>query len=166
MALTCYHVIASQDGATKGAFNKDVDGKYGPPILVQSPAELDVNESVKHRHKALANDPRLRKAKSALAALTKRDFSMGKVIAALSVTITKHGRRMDWALIATKGPMPKNKPPPLSAFDGQHSIAYPDGSPFSYSVTKDSRVRQFGTLREDQWVVKVVRTSGYVRDGE
>ena len=165
VVLTCCYVIADKGGPAKETINKNglsIDSDHGLHILVQSPAALDLNESIQQRRESLAEDPKDEKMRSDLEGFLRLSANLviGKVIAASGVRISKHVRRMDWALISTTGPLAKNKPPPHSAFSGQMPVAFPKGRVYAYKINEDFCVWQFAPLQLDSWVAKTGRTSG------
>ena len=161
--LTCYHVVASHDPAVKRATDSDgvrpdkAEGK----ISVHYPSIFDM-VATRNRLEARereTGDPHDEDDIKILAYINERmkDPSIGRVLLASGQRKNKANHRMDWALFESAETFKINKPTPESAFTSAEALPWPR----KYKISSDSKIRQFGSLAEGDWVAKQGRTSGY-----
>lgn len=155
-ALTCYHVVRSDDKTaashtdTQGVLLNDPRGH----VMVTYPASLDTDHMTALMKKT-PSTPEKAETQGVLSSLIANP-DIGKVVLASGHRVHDQ-HRLDWALIESPSTFSANKPPPKAAF-----LHRPMGLPETgdYSLNSDSKVRQFGRVRKDDWVVKRGRTSG------
>ncbi|EZF35459.1 hypothetical protein H109_04366 [Trichophyton interdigitale MR816] len=156
-ALTCYHVIRGDDSSTTdytdthGVHWNDTRGH----LTIQYPAAIDARAALENLDKLCHNfpgDQRLEKQKNMVSDLLLGP-GIGKVVLA-SGSQVRNNHRVDWALIESPETFSKNKPPSIR----QGNFMSPPAG-HRYAPHPDTKISQFDHVHEDDWVVKLGRTT-------
>ncbi|OAL72647.1 hypothetical protein A7D00_3649 [Trichophyton violaceum] len=162
-ALTCYHVIRGDDSSvtdytdTHGVHWNDTRGQ----LTIQYPAAIDARAALDNLDKLCHNfpgDQNLEKQINMVSGLLLGP-GIGKVVLA-SGSQVRNNHLVDWALIESPETFSKNKPPSIR----QGNFMSPPAG-HRYAPHPGTKVRQFDNVHEDDWVVKLGRstlTSGII----
>lgn len=156
-ALTCYHVVRSNDPSV--SHYTDVHGMHWNNtrgrLAIEYPAAFDAQMAMARLDELRRfhpDDQQLKQQQQMLSELVAGP-GIGKVLLASGDQV-RDNHRLDWALIESPETFSSNRPPSTR----QGSFALPTAGPL-YRPHPDAKITQFGIPKEDDWVVRVGRTT-------
>ena len=167
-ALTCFHVVSDTHNpamraiADKRGVGADAALPAPGKVEIDYPAAYDAYPTAARLRAEIASspvrDPSLETSLESIHCAINNPV-IGRVAAASGNRLNARRRRMDWALFRFyEGSAGQNRPVPQSAlretefFDGLAYLKYP--------LTSDSVIDKLGTLKVDDWITKMGRTTG------
>lgn len=158
-ALTCYHVIRSDDEMISSHTDKHgvmLNDSRGH-VVAESPAAFDLGYTLKELNKIPTSSSIATECAQRHQKLLSLDPRIGSVILASGHRVADQ-RRLDWALIASPSTFKPNKPPSKSHF--KFSPKRLPAPPELYKQNEGSKVRHIGRAKKDDWVTKLGRSTG------
>ncbi|OAX82088.1 hypothetical protein ACJ72_03563 [Emergomyces africanus] len=159
--LTCYHVVRAINPAITSVTDRDgvtLENDTGHVDVVY-PAEIDKSLTIeKFEQDRLAGKGEMLKEFEDTWAEILQKRSIGRVLCASGYRLSGRSR-VDWALVDASETFTANRPPSRSNFSPNHKKPNPVAL---WGPNEDFQAREFGNLREGDWVAFRGRGSGVV----
>ncbi|OJD17328.1 hypothetical protein AJ78_02566 [Emergomyces pasteurianus Ep9510] len=159
--LTCYHVVRAINPAITSVTDRDgvTLEKDTGHVDVVYPAEIDKSLTIeKFEQDRLAGKGEMLKEFEDTWAEILQKRSIGRVLCASGYRLSGRSR-VDWALVDASETFTANRPPSRSNFSPNHKKPNPVAL---WGPNEDFQAREFGNLREGDWVAFRGRGSGVV----